>query len=260
MNRPNLTKPRPTVYNVRDMGASQSKPGVVRAASYRITDNKRGRGLYFAYGSNLCLSQMLGHRCPKATPLFKARLNNWRLAFRGCADVERAPGESVVGGVFEITRECEAALDRYEGYPSLYTKATAKIKLAGGETRTMMFYVMTRQSYESGPNEGYFDTILKGYADFQMSDAEFDALLAAAERADEREIRFRRDNPNMVRNSRGRYEPRPFIHARELQRGQVKPYSDRQFEMFLDEHGIEPRDFEDDVFLSDLIGTLADDE
>jgi gamma-glutamylcyclotransferase (GGCT)/AIG2-like uncharacterized protein YtfP len=241
------------------MGASQSKTGgIVRATTYRITDNKSKRGLYFAYGSNLCLSQMLGHRCPKAQPLFKARLNNWRLAFRGCADVERAPGESVTGGVFEITPECEAALDRYEGYPNLYTKATAKIKLADGTPRTMMFYVMTRQAYESGPNESYFDTILKGYADFQMSDAEFDALLAAAERADSSEQRFRLENPHMVRNKRGRYESRPFLTARDLQRETVRPYTDNQLELFLTEHGIEPRDFEDDQYLSDLIGTLAD--
>ena len=43
--------------------------------------------LYFAYGSNLNLTQM-ANRCPQAKQLGSAYLPNWRLVFRGVADIE----------------------------------------------------------------------------------------------------------------------------------------------------------------------------
>lgn len=232
---------------------------------YRITENKFKSGLYFAYGSNLCLNQMLGSRCPKARPICRARLENWKLVFRGCADIERAEGESVVGAVFRITPECEMALDRYEGYPTMYTKATSKIVLDsndGPKTRTMMFYVMTQQNYQSGPSEGYFDTILKGYADFQMPDADFDALVAATEKADADEQEFRARFPHMKRDRRGRYfEPKytqPFIAARELQKSVIEPFNQRDMDV-LDRFD-SWTDTNRETYLNDLIGTLSDEE
>lgn len=240
------------------MGASQTKPmktHTIRANMFRATNNNRNRALYFAYGSNLNLQQMLGSRCPHATPLFKARLKDWKLTFRGCADVEHAPGESVVGGVFEITPHCESKLDLYEGYPSLYTKATSQITLENGKTETVMFYTMASQRYESGPGDNYFDTILTGYEDFKMSESEFDALIAAAERADAAELEFRRNNPHLVRNSRGRYVQRERIRQY-APKCDVQPYSPGDVAAFLREYGIDAADLDDDLNLSDLIGDL----
>ena len=47
--------------------------------------------LYGAYGSNLNLSQMKV-RCPNAEPFIRCYINNWRLVFKGVADIEKAPG------------------------------------------------------------------------------------------------------------------------------------------------------------------------
>jgi gamma-glutamylcyclotransferase (GGCT)/AIG2-like uncharacterized protein YtfP len=217
-----LTQPPRKVYNVHDM-KQWNAPKL-----FSITDNPTRRGLYFAYGSNLHLSQMLGHRCPNAKPLFKCQLNNWKLVFRGVADIEREKGSSVIGGLFQITPDCEKALDIYEGYPRMYTKATATVKMPDDSVETIMFYVMTNQMYQSAPNESYFNTILKGYADFQMSDQNFRDLEDAADRADQLEMEYRRRNPDMVRGKRGRYVPKakPFIAARELQKRVVNPYPD----------------------------------
>jgi gamma-glutamylcyclotransferase (GGCT)/AIG2-like uncharacterized protein YtfP len=233
---------------------------------FNITDSPTRRGLYFAYGSNLHLSQMLGQRCPKAKPLFKCQLNNWKLVFRGVADIQREKGASVIGGLFLITPDCERALDIYEGYPRMYTKATAKVRMPDGELETIMFYVMNDQTYQSAPNDGYFGTIMKGYADFQMSDADFESLENAAEIADQFEAEFRKRNPHMVRGKRGRYSvpSKPFIAARELQKRIIPPFSDCP-RSFLDVVDDDPetdlfalmRDIQDDTI--DSIWNATDD-
>ena len=75
--------------------------------------------LYFAYGSNLNQEQMSG-RCPDAKPLGKFTLENWRLVFRGVADIEPHEGSLLMCGLWDITSRDEKNLDRYEGFPRLY--------------------------------------------------------------------------------------------------------------------------------------------
>ena len=74
--------------------------------------------LYFAYGSNINLDQMR-YRCPDATVYGQAVLDNYDLRFRGSgvATVEPKEGACVYGLLWELTDQCEASLDRYEGYP-----------------------------------------------------------------------------------------------------------------------------------------------
>ena len=43
---------------------------------------------YAAYGSNLNLKQMKS-RCPNSKPFGKIILNDWRLVFKGVADLEK---------------------------------------------------------------------------------------------------------------------------------------------------------------------------
>ena len=64
--------------------------------------------LYFSYGSNLNVSQMAS-RCPNAIQLGSTYLPNWRLVFRGVADIEpsRNVDDLLPVGVWEITDECE---------------------------------------------------------------------------------------------------------------------------------------------------------
>ena len=119
------------------------------------------RKLYFAYGSNLNRDQMQ-MRCPDAKPIGKLMLANWRLVFRGVADIEPCEGHILPVGLWSITDKCETALDLYEGYPRLYGKRYFNIK---GER--YMTYTMNHD-HISPPNAGYVDTIREGLDDFRL--------------------------------------------------------------------------------------------
>ncbi len=115
--------------------------------------------LYFAYGSNLNQEQMSG-RCPDAKPLGKFTLENWRLVFRGVADIEPHEGSLLMCGLWDITSRDEKNLDRYEGFPRLYRKE---------EICGLMTYRMNSEEIVP-PYDDYFDTILRGYRDFDMEE------------------------------------------------------------------------------------------
>ncbi|HEV2673926.1 MAG TPA: gamma-glutamylcyclotransferase family protein [Aliidongia sp.] len=79
---------------------------------------------YFAYGSNIVTRQM-AHRCPAACAVGLARLEGWRFRImtRGFATIVPDPAAHVLGVVWTLTPDCEAALDRYEGVArGLYAK------------------------------------------------------------------------------------------------------------------------------------------
>ena len=131
--------------------------------------------LYLAYGSNLHRGQM-AMRCPAAVPVKSFVVTGWRLVFRGVADIEEGRRhDRLPVGVYEITEKCERALDRYEGYPRLYGKWTAKIPGVG----RVMYYKMN-QGGTSPPSDGYFQTILEGYGNWKLDP---EPLYAALDRA-----------------------------------------------------------------------------
>ena len=122
--------------------------------------------LYLAYGSNLNLEQM-AQRCPTARVVGAATLTNRRLLFRGghasaVATIEPAKGRSVPALVWEITPADEAALDRYEGWPYLYSKKQLKIRM-DGKTEEVMAYVMNPGRPLGTPGCYYYSLILEGY-------------------------------------------------------------------------------------------------
>ena len=122
------------------------------------------RTLYFSYGSNLNKGQM-SIRCPNAMPLGTFMLKDWRLVFRGVADIEPHKGGILPVGAWSLTDKCELALDVYEGYPRLYTKKWFNI-----EGKRYMTYVMNRGGI-SRPSKGYVETIRQGYHDFGLNPA-----------------------------------------------------------------------------------------
>jgi gamma-glutamylcyclotransferase len=128
--------------------------------------------LYFAYGSNLNLRQMQ-HRCPDAVPLDKYMLRGARLVFRGVADVISDEGGTAPGGLWRITPDCEARLDRYEGYRpddpdgGMYSKEILLLDdLPDGETELMLYTMNSTGIYP--PSEGYYSGIVDGYRDFGL--------------------------------------------------------------------------------------------
>jgi hypothetical protein len=116
--------------------------------------------IYLAYGSNLNKAQMRV-RCPDATPKGYILLPDYRLVFKGVADMIPAKGLHCPVGLWEITDKCEKALDRYEGFPRLYRKEYFVNK----DGIDFMAYVMN--GYGLGmPPETYYKAIAQGYNDF----------------------------------------------------------------------------------------------
>ncbi|KAF2002237.1 hypothetical protein P154DRAFT_431343 [Amniculicola lignicola CBS 123094] len=101
-------------------------------------NGKRKETVYFGYGSNLWLHQMLDLRCKTATYLGVARLEGyrWIINGRGYANVvevsspeeEEVSGEEnkyknvVFGLVYTLRAKDEEELDKNEGVPVAYTK------------------------------------------------------------------------------------------------------------------------------------------
>jgi len=134
-----------------------------------------GNKIYAAYGSNMNIEQMK-KRCPEAKIISKGELLGYKLTFRGghsgVANVEPSSRKRVPIVLWAITKECELALDRYEGYPTLYTKEVVTIATVDGE-QTAMLYVMAKQ-YEdmpAMPSEHYFEIIRQGYRDNEINTA-----------------------------------------------------------------------------------------
>jgi gamma-glutamylcyclotransferase (GGCT)/AIG2-like uncharacterized protein YtfP len=130
--------------------------------------------VYLAYGSNLNLEQM-AYRCPDATVIGTTVLNGYRLVFRGgrhsgVATIEQERGSAVPVLLWEITKRCEQALDRYEGYPHLYRKEQLTVDLDGEKVQAMA-YVMNEGPPPAMPGAYYYATILHGYRDCGFDEA-----------------------------------------------------------------------------------------
>ena len=140
-----------------------------------IKDNEqkpRGKTwLYFAYGSNISMTQMK-RRCPQAKPMFKATLFNARMEFRKFADVayERKKRSFVKGVVYEVTKSDIKALDRYEGFPKFYKKVRCIVEGPCNKLYEAFMYKMQPNVRELElPPKSYLDVISEGYFEWNMS-------------------------------------------------------------------------------------------
>lgn len=127
-------------------------------------------GLYFAYGANLDFLGM-SVRCKDAKPLCRAVIRDWRLTFRGCADIEEYPGASVHGALWEISNNDERNLDIFEGAPLFYRKERLRVgTFAQMGIPEAMVYIMNPYPHDnlSLPSPGYFDTLARGYQDWDL--------------------------------------------------------------------------------------------
>jgi hypothetical protein len=120
---------------------------------------------YIAYGSNLNLEQM-AQRCPTAKVVGSVMLKGYELLFRGgngaVATVEKKKGCSVPVLIWELEPADEAALDRYEGYPTFYRKEQVKVH-KGKLWLEVMVYIMNDGHPLGTPSRYYYNTILQGY-------------------------------------------------------------------------------------------------
>jgi gamma-glutamylcyclotransferase (GGCT)/AIG2-like uncharacterized protein YtfP len=125
--------------------------------------------LYGAYGSNMNLEQM-SHRCSKAKVVGTGILEGYKLTFRGrykgVANIEPCKDKQVPIVLWEITEDCEKALDLYEGFPDLYVKKEVQVKVKG-KLKLAMVYIVAREytNMAAAPTEYYFNVISRGYFD-----------------------------------------------------------------------------------------------
>ena len=137
--------------------------------------------LYFAYGSNLNLGQM-AVRCPQAGVVGKAVLEGYELAFRrGVLTILPKEGGRVNGLLWKVNAWDELTLDRYEGYPHLYTKELLPVQTDSGP-QNVVAYVMTAPHCEKAqpPASAYLQTVLAGY---RLAGFDPKVVLQAAARA-----------------------------------------------------------------------------
>ncbi len=135
---------------------------------------------YLAYGSNLNLEQM-SVRCPGARIVGTAVIEGYELLFKGSKSgayltIEKKEGGIVPVAVWEVTREDERALDRYEGYPAFYYKKEMAITYTGMVTgrkqkAKAFVYIMHEDRLLGIPSQYYVETCLKGYRAFGFDKA-----------------------------------------------------------------------------------------
>ena len=145
---------------------------------------------YIAYGSNMVEAQM-AHRCPGAKLIGTGYLPNHRLEFYLHATVERtrAHGAKVPVAVWEISEEDECSLDRYEGFPTYYTKHRRRVVMDDGSETWGMVYIMNMIRPQP-PTAGYYNAIAYAYEKLSFSDQIESVLEPALERS-RRRHRFR---------------------------------------------------------------------
>ena len=132
---------------------------------------------YIAYGSNLNVPQMR-MRCPSATILGTANLKGWELLFRGSKTgsyltIEECEDGEVPVVIWEVTPLDEAALDRYEGFPSFYYKKSIRLQYKGirtGKRRMVVAfaYIMHEDRPIGIPRDSYMNVCLEGYDAFSF--------------------------------------------------------------------------------------------
>ena len=143
-------------------------------------DFKMEKRYYIAYGSNLNIRQMR-MRCPGARIIGTSVIEGYRLLFKGSRTgsyltIEPQEGASVPVAAWAVTEEDEAALDRYEGFPSFYYKKEMELPLKGIKTgkvrlRKVFVYIMHEDRPLGVPSEFYMETCKQGYQSFGFDEA-----------------------------------------------------------------------------------------
>jgi len=144
---------------------------------------------YIAYGSNMVEEQM-AFRCPNARLIGMGYLPKHRLEFYLHATVERSKARDakVPVAVWEIDAEDERRLDRYEGFPSYYTKHTRTVIMEDGSRIKGMVYIMNLIRPEP-PTVSYYNGIFHAYKKLGFS-SEINRVLVPALNRSLRRKRF----------------------------------------------------------------------
>ncbi len=146
--------------------------------------------LCFAFGSNMNAEQM-ARRVPGAFEVAVATLRDFDLDFvgwssgwgGGVATVAPRRGRNVAGVLYALTDEQLAALDRFEGVPTVYRRETCSVIVRGSGVAVRAELYRHRDATRAAPSGRYLATIRRALRDRRIAHAHVDAaaLRAAAE-------------------------------------------------------------------------------
>lgn len=127
--------------------------------------------LYFAYGMNLDPEGMR-KRAPGSRLVGPALLRGFRRAFTvrsprlgALADILPQPGEVVYGLLYRLGEGDLERLDRFEGYPHLYTRFTVTVETREGRRWPGVWVYAIRPAKREGdfPPGGPYRRVLEDY-------------------------------------------------------------------------------------------------
>ncbi len=130
---------------------------------------------YFAYGTNVNKKQ-IAERCPGNKPKFTAVLPNYKLIFTGwsrqwkggTASIKPFRGEKVKGAVYEISESDLKKLDKFQDYPTTYSRLNVIVWTDDGDSAEAVTYIKNEQSPETKPSLELLAVIRQGYRDWQI--------------------------------------------------------------------------------------------
>jgi hypothetical protein len=141
---------------------------------------------YFAYGMNTNTAQM-AVRCPGARPLGRAVLYGHEFRFSRHADIIENPEFNTEGVLWEITADCELALDALEGFPSYYLKKQVNVFYNGTPVECMTYY-MNNDYPDELPSDGYLAMLREGYRKYNVDTNQIYESLALITSIKQRQI------------------------------------------------------------------------
>ena len=114
---------------------------------------------YFAYGSNICVTQM-AIRCPDALNPRPATLtdHDWLINERGVATVAPFDGSEVHGVLWQISEQDLATLDRAEGVPVRYRRDRLVVHTDDGPADAWAY--IDHRVEPGAPRPGYLERII----------------------------------------------------------------------------------------------------
>jgi len=126
----------------------------------------------------------MARRCASASPIGIARLDDHTLRFTydspswegGVATVEPAAGEAVWGVLWSLDADDVAALDMYEGVPTVYRRVEATVVAEAGPVRAMLY--VANAFTDTPPSARYLEGILRGARAFGLPASYCDRLAA----------------------------------------------------------------------------------
>lgn len=122
---------------------------------------------YISYGSNMNVDQM-AWRCPNTKIYGNGKLKGWKLVFNYHADIIETGNKDdfVPVVVWKLDdKQDQYNLDRYEGYPSYYTKILTNVVMddTGKSIKAMVYVMADRRKGIYPPSVDYFLGIKQGY-------------------------------------------------------------------------------------------------